>query len=285
MDATKKTIHLLPNVITAFGLTCGLFIIFKMTMVESGAVDYSTLLSIAGILVLAGVADVLDGAVARAIKAESYFGGIFDSLSDAITFGVCPTVIIIKSLSVAPKTELAFFVTVAAMVYSVCGVLRLARFSLLAKQASENPELLKGHQKNFTGLPIPAAAAAAVSCNLIFYSSEFKAIFNVGEHTQAWILIVMLMVLGYLMVSRLKFPSLKNLNIRVASFRKVIVSVVFAVLLFFGFLHYSAIVFFAIIWGYIVLSLTLFVIRLISGRKSKRLEEFEPENDDHFDEE
>ena len=68
-----KKIHLLPNVITAFGLSCGLFVIFRMTLLPLGGATEQTLIVIAGIMLLAALADLLDGAVARAMKAESEF--------------------------------------------------------------------------------------------------------------------------------------------------------------------------------------------------------------------
>lgn len=280
-----KRVQILPNIITAFGLSCGLFVIFKMNMIETGTVSYQTLLVTTGILLLACLADLLDGAVARAMKAESDFGGVFDCLADAITFGVGPSVIVLKSLSVAPKTELSFFVTTAAMIYSVCGVLRLVRFSVLSKKADKDPDLLLAHNKNFTGLPIPAAAGAAVSGNLILNSEEFQSLIHISEKTQAWILIGMLVMLGYFMVSRWKFPSLKTLHIRVASFQVVFMTVLGAALIFYGLISHFALVFFILSWGYILLAWTLSIIRLISGRKSKTLEDFEPDPDDDIGEE
>ena len=103
---------------------------------------------------LAGVADLLDGAVARALNAESTFGGIFDSLADAISFGVAPTVMILKSLSIAQGTELSYLVTTSAMVFSVCGVLRLVRFST---QSSEDvsPESATSHKRTSQDYPYP----------------------------------------------------------------------------------------------------------------------------------
>ena len=74
----KKRISLLPNVVTAFGLSCGLFVIFKMNMVGLGEMNEQVLLAATLILLLAAFADLLDGALARAIKAESEFGGLFD---------------------------------------------------------------------------------------------------------------------------------------------------------------------------------------------------------------
>ena len=112
-----KKIALLPNVITAFGLSCGLFVIFRMNMIERGEVDLQALLQVTGILLLAAFSDLLDGAVARAIKAQSEFGGTFDTLADAISFGVAPSIIVLKSLAIVPGTSFSFLITAAAMVF------------------------------------------------------------------------------------------------------------------------------------------------------------------------
>lgn len=281
MDAKRtKKIALLPNVVTAFGLSCGLFVIFKMNMIGVGEVNAQILTAVTGILLLAAFADLLDGAIARAIKAESDFGGIFDSLADAISFGVAPTVIILKSLSVLPGTKLSFLVTTAAIIFSLCGVLRLVRFSVTALEAKSNMDLAKAQKKHFTGLPIPAAAASAVSLNLFLFSDDFQSVMNLSTTIETWILSLALILLGYCMISRWKFPSVKTLEIRVASFRIVFLTVLSAVLIFYGILHYFALVFMVLSWSYVFIAWTLAVIRMVAGRKSKTLEEFEPEPDD-----
>lgn len=285
MDARKiKKIALLPNVITAFGLSCGLFVIFKMNMVGVGEVNSQILLAVTGILLLAALADLLDGAVARAIKAESEFGGIFDALADAISFGVAPSVVILKSLSAMPGSKLSFLTTTAAMIYSLSGVLRLARFRVNSLKAKESAELMKDSLKHFTGLPIPAAAAAAVSLNLFLFSDELRSLFSISDTVLAWILSIAQILLGYCMISRWKFPSVKALEIRVASFRTVFLTVLAAALIFYGILHYFALVFLVLAWGYVIIAWTLAIIRLIAGRKSKTLEEYEPEPDELEDE-
>ncbi|MBS0655576.1 MAG: CDP-alcohol phosphatidyltransferase family protein, partial [Verrucomicrobia bacterium] len=78
---------ILPNIVTAFSLSCGLFVIFKMSLVQRGAASFDTVLTGVAILILAALLDALDGAIARVMKVESAFGGFFDSLSDAVTFG------------------------------------------------------------------------------------------------------------------------------------------------------------------------------------------------------
>lgn len=280
-----KKIYLLPNIITAFALSCGLFAIFKMNMTELGGATQEVLTATAGILILAAFADLLDGAVARAMKAESEFGGFFDSLADGISFGVAPSVIILKSLSISPGTPFSFLLTTGAMVYSICGVLRLVRFSVTSLQAKTDQELADAHKKNFTGLPIPAAAAAAVSANLFFASDSIRSVLGLSETARAWILFFAMIILGYFMISRWKFPSLKTLRIRVSSFQQVFAVVICAVLIFFGILHHFAIVFFAISWAYIVIAFTLSLARVITGKKSAALEDFEPEPDEFENEE
>lgn len=275
-----KKIHLLPNIITAFGLSCGLFAIFKMNMTPIGEATPAILMATTGILLLAALADLLDGAVARAMKAESDFGGSFDSLADAITFGVAPSVIVLKSLSLPTGTELSFLVTTAAMVYTVCGVLRLVRFNVMSQQSKEDVQLAADHKKNFTGLPIPAAAAAAISGNLILVSDEFKSLFTLTDETRAWIMFFEMIILGYFMISKWKFPSLKTLRIKVGSFKLVFTITLTAVIIFYGLLHHFAVVFFFASWIYIIVAWVLSITRLIAGKRLKTLEDFEPDPED-----
>lgn len=143
-----KKVNLLPNAITAFGLCCGLFVIFKMSMTGMGEVTRELLTFTTGILLLAALADLLDGTLARAMKVESEFGGFFDSMSDAVTFGVAPSVIVLKSLSLQAGTEMSYLLTAAAMIFAVCGVLRLVRFNVMGQQATEDDVLMEAHKKN-----------------------------------------------------------------------------------------------------------------------------------------
>lgn len=275
-----KKIPLLPNLITAFGLTCGLFAIFKMNMTPVGEVSPHVLTIVTGFLLLAALADLLDGAVARALKVESEFGGLFDSLADAISFGVAPSVIILKSLSVAPGTELSFFITTAALVFSLCGVLRLVRFTVISNESKGDDVLIAANKKNFTGLPIPAAAAAAISANLFLISDEFRSMISISDTTRSIVLFFVLIILGYFMISRWKFLSIKSLRMRVASFRLVILTVIFAVFIFYGMLHHFSLVFMLVSWAYVIIAWILSCIRVISGRRLKTLEDFEPEPND-----
>lgn len=278
-----RKIYLLPNIITAFGLTCGLFVIFKMNMTEVGDVTPEVLKGTVGILILAAIADLFDGAVARAMKAESEFGSLFDSLADAITFGVAPAVVVLKTLSLQPGTDLSFLMTGAAMVYTVCGVLRLIRYNLTQPDPLIKKDLVQSGKNNFTGLPIPAAAGAIVSLNLILAVCPYKYLCKFDESTQMFILFFGMILVGYLMISRWRFPSAKTLRVHVASFQMVFATVVTAVFIFYGILHHFALIFFAAIWLYISISIILCLIRITTGKKSKTLEDFEP-NDEEIEE-
>ncbi|HSW72655.1 MAG TPA: CDP-alcohol phosphatidyltransferase family protein [Chlamydiales bacterium] len=275
-----KRVYLVPNVITAFSLACGLFVIFKINMIEPGSGNYEVILTSAILLLVAAIADFMDGAIARVIHAESDFGFNFDSLADAVTFGVAPSVLLLKSLSLEQGTFLSFFTATGVMVYSLCGVLRLARYMVKARQSEDNPEEKAAQKKHFTGLPIPAGAAGAVSANLFFLSPILPEWAHIEDGTRAIVLSCVMILLGYLMVSRWKFPRLKMLHFHVPSFPLVFLTVVITVFVLYGIFHYFSIVLAILSWTYILVALILSIIRIIAGKKSKTLEEFEPEPDD-----
>jgi CDP-diacylglycerol--serine O-phosphatidyltransferase len=276
-----KRVYLLPNAITAFGLACGLFVIFRANMLEPGSGNERVLFTSLILLLVAGFADFLDGAVARLVKGESEFGFIFDSMADAISFGVAPSVLLLKTLELEQGTGVSFFVISGVMIYSICGVLRLVRFNVKAKEAKDNVEEQMAQKKNFTGLPIPAAAIAAVSTNLFFISALAGEWFNFSNEATAITLSSIMIVLGLFMVSRWKFPSIKVLNIRVPSLQLVLMTVILAIFILYGLLNFLPAMLLLLSWAYIVLGLTLSTIRLIAGKKSKTLEDFEPEDEDN----
>jgi CDP-diacylglycerol--serine O-phosphatidyltransferase len=278
-----RKVHLLPNLITAFGLSCGLFVIFKVNMLELGAGSYEVILKSALLLLIAGFADFIDGAVARMLHAESEFGSIFDTLSDSIAFGVAPSVLLLKSLSLEQGTFLSFCAAIGCMIFSLCGVLRLVRFNVTAQEAKKNIELMHAQKKHFTGLPIPAGAMAAVSANLIFLVPSFQALFPISFQAKSIGLTAMMIVLGYLMICRLKFPSLKALNLRLVSFDLIFLSVTLAIVILYGILYFFPFILVAISWSYIIISLVLSLVRCVAGKKLKTLEEFDPEPEDFED--
>ncbi len=260
---SMKKINFLPNVVTAFGLACGLYVIFKASMTEIGTYDF--LHQMVLVLILAGVADVLDGALARAIKAESEFGLIFDSLSDAISFGVAPAVLLLKSLSLNQGDFLSFFALASATLYAVCGVLRLGRFNVRAKLAK--PE----DKKVFLGLPIPAAAISLVSPVLVLNSSYMKHYFPGFEISHTFLLSSVAIIIGYLMVSKIKFPSQKMIQLqRPLSFKYLFLGSLLAISIFYGLFYGLSIFLFILSWGYVLVSLSMALSRLVTKKKLEK---------------
>ena len=242
-----KKVSIIPNLITSFGLACGLFVIFRVNMADG--TTFSLLKTMAYILLLAAVADVLDGAVARAMRGESEFGLAFDSLSDAISFGVAPSVLFLGSSTVEPGTVESFFAISATMIYTICGVLRLVRYNI--KQANDKEE----KNKPFIGLPIPAAAMAFVSPNLLLHAPFFKERIHVGEVAMSWILTAVGILLAYLMLSKIRFGSLKSFNFRLRSFGTVFLGSIMAVFFLYGLIYNVTMLLLVVSWGYILFSL------------------------------
>jgi CDP-diacylglycerol---serine O-phosphatidyltransferase len=243
-----KRINLLPNVITAFGLACGLFVIFRVSMTSE--VSFTFLHQMTLILMLAALADLLDGAVARAFHMESDFGVLLDSLSDAISFGVAPSVLFLKSITLMPKSIYTFYAIAAAMIFTICGVFRLVRFNVKKSSSSL-----------FIGLPIPAAAASAVAMALFFNSPTIQELWGLSSNTLSWILASIYIILGYLMISRIKFASFKKIKFSILSFQVIALSCLAASFILFGLLYYFSILLVALSWSYILFGLCLTIYR------------------------
>src|SRR5438552_2808746 len=127
----KKTLFLLPNMITLSSIFCG-FDSIRISATATGDDDYyrASLL-----LVYALFFDMLDGRVARATKTQSAFGLQIDSLADVMSFGVAPSLLVFKwSLFQRPMLGL-----VIAFTFTAAGAVRLARFNVLSMNESGKP--------------------------------------------------------------------------------------------------------------------------------------------------
>ncbi|MCH9630361.1 MAG: hypothetical protein S4CHLAM37_03570 [Chlamydiia bacterium] len=273
--------YVLPNIITAFGLSCGLFVVFKVNLKAPGVGVYELLLSSTILILIAAVADVLDGAIARVVKGESDFGILFDSLADTVSFGVAPSVLLLKSLALEQGSWLSFYAFIAAMIYSICGILRLVRFNVKAAQVKGDELAKKTQSKNFTGLPIPGGAACAISLNL-FLNSPLIAEWLPGldPFIKTIILCSGTLLIGLMMVSRCKFFSVKALRIKADSFYLLFATVIIAIFILYGVIHRFSLVLFALSWGYLLLGCVLTLIKLTAGKKSKTLKDFDPSSDE-----
>ena len=179
----RKGVYLLPNLITAGSLFAGFYVIIASTD--------GHFVRAAWFILLSAILDGLDGKVARMTGTTSKFGMELDSLADVIAFGVAPGVLM-YTWALKPFGKLGWL---AAFLYVVCGALRLARF---------NVQVSTVESKRFVGLPIPAAACIVSTCVLLFFELG-------GTGTIKKVSVVLLVILlAYLMVSNVKYLSLKD---------------------------------------------------------------------------
>lgn len=142
----------------------------------------------------AGVFDALDGRIARLTGTTSEFGAELDSLSDVISFGVAPAVLAFSwGLSAAPRAG-----WLAAFLFVVCGALRLARFNVQRHVVDS---------RFFVGLPIPLAAAPLAT--LVMFEPLRRS-----QRVEALAVMALVVVLGLLMVSTLRYRSFKDIDLR-----------------------------------------------------------------------
>jgi CDP-diacylglycerol--serine O-phosphatidyltransferase len=155
----------------------------------------------AACIIIAAVIDFLDGFVARLLKATSSMGKQLDSLSDVVSFGVAPGVIIYQLLRFSFATEengldVTMLSLVPAFILSCAAAYRLARFNLDESQSY-----------SFKGVPVPAIGLLIASFPLILH---FNTIGNINSFLiNKWFLYAIIIGLSYLMVSSVKMMSLK----------------------------------------------------------------------------
>lgn len=182
----KKGIYLLPNLLTTGALFGGFFAVLS---------GFSGGYEIAAIAIfVAMVFDGLDGRVARMTNTQSDFGVQYDSLSDMVSFGIAPAIVIYGwGMQGLGKVGIA-----AAFVYASCAALRLARFNV---QSSVNSG------KFFIGLPSPAAAA--LIAGFVWSAQSLQPSWLLSCFTA-----LLTAVAGLLMVSNFKYPSFKQIDLR-----------------------------------------------------------------------
>ena len=221
-----KSITILPSLITILNGMCGFAAIaFASKAVASGAGNFSyhklevPYFAMAGYMILlAMIADMLDGRIARMSKSTSSFGGQLDSLCDIISFGVAPAFLMLKileykftliELNPALENFIQRFVWLSAAAYLSCCAIRLARFNV------ENEEDESVHM-SFVGLPTPAAAGVLVSL-IIFHQETLTEVldnsaytYNICESLIVYSLPFFALAVAVLMVGRIRYPHIVN---------------------------------------------------------------------------
>jgi CDP-diacylglycerol--serine O-phosphatidyltransferase len=148
---------------------------------------------------LAALFDGLDGRVARAIGAQSAFGEQFDSLSDLLAFGVAPAILMYSwSLHDLGRIGLA-----CCFIYTACAAFRLARF---------NVQIGVVDKRYFIGVASPLAAVMIIS--MVWVGRDFPAIFNLNELGVQILNAAIIVSVGLLMISNIKYYSFKTVDRR-----------------------------------------------------------------------
>ena len=207
----RRGMFLLPSLFTMGNIGAGFFAITETIKAISG--DAQTHLNWAALAILLAIPfDSLDGRIARMTNTTSEFGKELDSLADAITFGVAPSLLALiwgfhflpDSIDPQLRTDLQHAGAFVCFLFLIGGVSRLARFNISHDAQPRNPG--RPDRKYFVGMPIPAAAGLLASTVHFCY----------GIPVQAWWVAIPWLVLvgfaGFLMVSTWRFWSGKEIN-------------------------------------------------------------------------
>ncbi len=214
----KLKIYFLPNLLTAGNLFCGFVALTKIVEANIAGGDFQQIKLALGFILLACIFDLFDGRVARMGGVESPFGREFDSLADLISFGVAPAFlvhrVVLKDVFDG-HPEWGWFI---ASIYLLCGAFRLARFNCLAAMRPSG-------SKDFLGFPIPSAAGLVASLTLFMIWWDEK---DFATGIWRYFLPVLMLFLSWMMVSNVRYPSFKSLDLRTTrTFTKTLVAILF----------------------------------------------------------
>ncbi|ARU49433.1 CDP-diacylglycerol--serine O-phosphatidyltransferase [Sulfurospirillum diekertiae] len=193
-----QLMYIFPNLFTAASAFLGVISIISSTNGQFEKAAVYILLSL--------IFDGLDGRVARMTNATSKFGAEFDSLADIVAFGVAPAMLFYFSVG----HMYGKLGSLLCAMYVVFGAIRLARFNVMI--GVSEPSV-------FIGVPIPTAAVV-VSMWILFYREH--AFFQGFE----WIMLIGIGVLSFLMVSNIRYPSFKKIDMKKGHIIKVLVYLV-----------------------------------------------------------
>ena len=210
--SSKKTRYLLPNILTLAGVCLGISSI-------KFSIDGNFTLAVTLIL-LAAILDALDGRIARLIKGTSDFGKELDSLTDFVSFGIAP-VFILYFWELKNYEKLGWAIT---LIYSVCCVLRLARFNLT--KVSEKEEWKNNF---FEGIPSPAGGLL-ILMPLIYELTNLNIGLEIKKITP-----YLTILIAILLVSKIPTLALKKISIspKATVFLLLGIGIVFISLLFY----------------------------------------------------
>ena len=194
--------RIIPNAITVTALCTGLSAI-RFALVERWELSVSLIL-------IAAILDAMDGRIARLLRAASTFGAELDSLSDFISFGIAPAVVLyLYSLQVWEGTGWAF-----TLFFSTCMALRLARFN--TNMDAPQPEWTKSFS---VGVPAPAGAVLALLPLMVGFALD------VSFRNAPLLFSFSLVLTGFLMISRIPTYGLKKIRVPHSLIRPLLIMV------------------------------------------------------------
>jgi len=207
----RKTLFVLPNLITLGSVFCGFNAIRLVSKDDPGEVD---VYRAAVLLIFAMLFDLMDGRVARMTKTQSAFGLQLDSLADIISFGVAPALLVYKW--VLHREPIPGILT--AFMFVSCAAIRLARFNVLSSNEKGAPTK---PGKYIMGLPSPPAAGILIALMIANHSVGGA----LGDRRYTALLFCVTVGLGLLMVSTVRFRSFKDLKLNTATLLFVLFTV------------------------------------------------------------
>ena len=197
---------LIPNMLTSSNLVFGMCSIFS-TM--RGDFFFGSLF-----ILIALVADGLDGRAARFFNASSEIGKEMDSLCDLVSFGVAPGIL----AYVFCMDSFSWFGLAVSICFALCGAWRLARFNV-------NVNIVHGY---FMGLAIPAGGCFVATSTLLMQAIGFD------PHSLGWLYPIVMIIVAFLMVSTVHYPDFKGKGERIYLASKIAFVIIFAAILYAG---------------------------------------------------
>ncbi|GBU29256.1 CDP-diacylglycerol--serine O-phosphatidyltransferase [Treponema sp. R8-4-B8] len=255
----KDGIFIIPSLFTCGNMAFGILSIFS-------SID-GHFIKAAWLLVGALACDILDGRIARMTNTTSDFGMELDSLSDLVSFGMAPGIMMyMLVLKTMGKIGVAI-----AILYVLCCALRLARFNVLAQSGEI--------QKHFVGLPTPASAGVIISFVLSYellgpgdFPLNFKTIpvLMTLMPTFFRVMPIVIVVLSFLMVSNIPYMSFKGIKLsKVRTIELLALMIVLIIVV----VVYPQNIFFIIFTVYAVSGLLFYVPRIIIKKRNEEKNE------------
>jgi CDP-diacylglycerol--serine O-phosphatidyltransferase len=208
----RKGMYVLPSLFTTANIAFGYYAILQV--INATAAEPWRFDNAAKAIGFAVLFDGLDGRIARMTGTSSDFGRELDSLADVITFGVAPALLAwmwgFRQLPAASLgqlyTKLVQFGAIASFLFLMAGASRLARFNIASNPQPSNPG--RPGKKYFVGMPIPAGAGVVAAV------VHFSAGDPIASRWTAITWMLMVVAVGYLMVSTWRFYSFKDIDFR-----------------------------------------------------------------------